>query len=443
MQIRIFLKLLVLGGVSVLLLVALIAIGGLTGERKNRLYDVRQNIADTYAGPQRILGPVFQITFRENWVTREVDRERGVQFNREMSAIQKKFVFPEALSYDGSLTVQERYRGIFKAHVFQTHGKIAGTVQFPELEALRTQQGSTLDLVSIKPILLLSDPRGISHVPVFRWNGEPIEVRSGTSLQGQGSGIHAVVPVDDTLGSTASFDVELPLHGSSRLEFVPIADNNTVRLSSAWPHPSFVGNFLATERTISPDGFEAEWNVNALATTAQQDLQVYNHHNSQYFGVDLIDPINPYPLTGRALKYGFLFIFITFAAFFLFELTKQLRIHPIQYGFVGLAQAVFFLLLLSLSEHMGFGRSYLAASAATICLIAFYLCGVLHGIGRGVLFGAVLSVLYGALYGLLQSEDHALVAGASLLFALLALVMILTRDLDWYALVQKKDADSG
>ncbi len=439
MQIRIILKLLVLGGVSVLLLVALIAIGGLTQERKNRLHDVRRNIAESYAGPQRITGPVFEVKFNESWVAREYNQQRGTPFDKEMSMVRSAFVFPEELSYQGSLTVQERYRGIFKAHVFQSDGKVAGTVRFPELERFRTQKGSTLELVSIKANLILSDPRGISRVPVLRWNDESVEVRSGTSLQDKRAGIHAVLPTDSTLGRDAAFEMELPLHGSSRFEFVPIAGNNRVQLSSSWPHPSFIGSFLATTRTITSDGFDAEWNVNALATTAQQDLRVANQHPTQYFGVDLIDPINPYPLTGRALKYGFLFIFITFAAFFLFELIKQLKIHPIQYGFVGLAQAVFFLLLLSLSEHMGFGHSYLAASTGTICLITFYLCGVLRGMGRGLLFGAVLSVLYGALYGLLQSEDHALVAGAALLFALLALVMVLTRNLDWYALVQKKD----
>ena len=125
---------------------------------------------------------------------------------------------------------------------------------------------------------------------------------------------------------------------------------------------------------------------------------------------------------------------ITFAAFFLFELTRELNIHPVQYGFVGLAQALFFLLLLSLSERLGFGTSYLAAGLATVVLLVVYLCSVLRGLRRGLFFGGLLSVLYGSLYALLQSEDHALLAGSALLFGLTALVMLLTRRLDWYAL---------
>ena len=152
-----------------------------------------------------------------------------------------------------------------------------------------------------------------------------------------------------------------------------------------------------------------------------------------------MDPVNPYPMTDRALKYGFLFIFLTFASFFLFELIRQLQIHPIQYGFIGLAQALFFLLLLSLSEHIGFGWSYLLSTTATILVITSYLCSVLKSLRRGIIFGGMLGFLYAALFGLLQSEDHALVAGSTLLFGLLTCVMILTRNIDWYALGSKKE----
>jgi inner membrane protein len=174
-----------------------------------------------------------------------------------------------------------------------------------------------------------------------------------------------------------------------------------------------------------------------MACSAQQQMDKGQFGSTQSLGVDLINPIDVYPMTDRALKYGFLFIFITFAAFFLFELIRQLKIHPVQYGFVGLAQAIFFLLLLSLSEHIGFGISYLIATAATVAVITIYLCGVLKGLGRGITFGGILALLYGALFGLLKSEDFALVAGAVLLFALLAGVMLLTRNINWYALTAK------
>ena len=438
MRNRMFLKLLVLGGILILLLIALSAISGITRERKHRLLDVQQNIAESYAGQQRIVGPVFLLEYRESWTGKFYNKEKDSWYEKEMSAEQSCVVYPDQLNYEGSLQVQERYRGIFKAHVYQSTGRIEGSVKFPVIGDLRERQDSQVELLSAKACLIVSDPRGISKAPAFEWKGEVLEVVPGSVLGVNSSGVHMALPEFGTFpGNTFDFSVDLSVHGMGQFEFVPIGSENRIQLNSPWPHPSFVGDFLATTRTISDDGFTAEWNVNGLACSAQQAMDAGNWGPIQYLGVDLIDPVNPYPLTDRALKYGFLFVFITFAAFFLFELVKQLKIHPIQYGFVGLAQAVFFLLLISLSEHLGFGWAYLIASAATIGVIAFYLCSVLKGLRRGLLFGGVLAILYGALYGMLQSEDHALMAGSMLLFILMVIVMLLTRKVDWYSLASR------
>ena len=151
-------------------------------------------------------------------------------------------------------------------------------------------------------------------------------------------------------------------------------------------------------------------------------------------GVSLVDPVNVYSQADRASKYGLLFVLLTFVGFFMFELIKQLRIHPIQYGLVGLALAIFFLLLVSLSEHIAFRWAYLAASVACIGLLGFYLSAVLRSAGRGLGFAAMLATLYAALYGLLVSEDNALVLGSGLLFVILAAIMLVTRKVDWYQL---------
>jgi len=435
---KVLLKVVVLGGISGFLLIALASIGGLTLERKHRLQEVRRNIAESYAGPQRILGPVFSVEYREIWTGRFYNKEKESWYEKEMAATRHAVVYPKQLEYKGSLRVQERYRGIFKAHVYQSKGQIKGSVEFPEVGTFREEQDSIIELLSAKACLLIGDPRGISTAPVFSWGDEKLEVEPGSALKADGLGVHAELPeVGSLSGQSFDFEMDLDVHGMGRFEWVPIASENRIQITSPWPHPSFIGDFLATDRTVSDSGFSAEWNVNGLACSAQQEMDAGKLGKVQFLGVDLIDPVNPYPLTDRALKYGFLFVFITFAAFFLFELVKQLRIHPIQYGFVGLAQAIFFLLLLSLSEHIGFGWAYLSASAVTIGVIALYLCSVLKGVKRGLLFGGVMAVLYGALYGMLQSEDHALVAGSVLLFVLLAVVMLRTRKVDWYALGAK------
>ena len=437
MQIKLLLKLAVLGGVSILLLNALASIKGITRDRERRLHEVEQDIAGSYAGVQRIIGPVMNMTVRETWREKFYDKEKLSWEEREATGLNSVFIYPEQLSYDGSLQVQERYRGIFKANVFQTKGRIEGTIRFPSLDTLHKEKNSSIEIISADIGLYISDPRGISHMSQMNWNGTPLTFQPGSGLQKHKEGIHVSVPYDSTTDQPLTFSMELSLHGTGQFQFVPIGSSNRVHLASPWPHPAFIGHFLATERTISADGFDAEWNVNSLACSAQQSLDNEQISSIQYLGVNLIDPISTYSLTDRALKYGFLFIFLTFAAFFLFEMIRKLQIHPIQYGFVGLAQAIFFLLLLSLSEHIGFGRAYLLAALATICVISAYLCSVLKQLSRGILFGGVLSLVYAALYGLLLSEDHALVAGSTLLFGLLTLVMMLTRNIDWYALGQK------
>jgi inner membrane protein len=234
-------------------------------------------------------------------------------------------------------------------------------------------------------------------------------------------------------------------------------------LASTWPHPQFGGSFLPRTRAIDSKGFRARWEVSSLATSAQAQYNAgrtvprvisdaAGTHGAgvdgigveglDAIGISLVDPVNVYSQADRASKYGLLFVLLTFVGFFMFELIKQLPIHPIQYGLVGLALAIFFLLLLSLSEHIAFAWAYLVASMACIGLLGFYLSHVLRSRARGLGFAAMLATLYAALYGLLVSEDNALVLGSGLLFLILAAIMVVTRKVDWYELGRGR-ADSA
>ena len=438
-RMRLFVKLAVLGGISLLLLAVLGVIGGLTQERKGRLDAVESEIAGSSAGAQQFGGPVFKVAYREFWTEHLYNQEKNVWYDKDMSAVSSQLVFPLTCSYEGAMSVQELKRGIFKANVFQTEGKISGRVEFPSFDSLPGHEDARRELISVSACFIVSDPRGLPYIPELNWNDQPLEFEAGSTLTGLSEGIHAALPdAAGVFGKTFTFGADLKVNGTRELQFIPVAKENHVTLKSGWPHPSFFGEFLPNERTVSDQGFLALWHVNALASSAQQNLKSGRNY-VQSFGVSLIDPVGLYSLTDRALKYGFLFIFITFAAFWLFEVLAALRIHPVQYGFVGLAQAIFFLLLLSLSEHVGFGLSYAVATAATIGLILFYVCHILRGLKRGLAFGGLLALLYGILYVLLQSEDHALVAGSVLLFGLMALVMAITRKLDWYALGVRAD----
>ena len=245
--------------------------------------------------------------------------------------------------------------------------------------------------------------------------------------------------------------LDFALGGTESLSISPLAKRNKIALDSSWPHPQFNGSFLPRSRTIKADGFHAVWEVSSLATNAQSqyltaiggagatsdvtEIRTAGPVGSlDVIGVSLVDPVNVYSQADRASKYGILFIVLTFVGFAMFELIKRLPIHPLQYLLVGLALAIFFLLLLSLSEHIPFWQAYLAAAAACIGLQGFYLSHVLRSRWRGLGFAAMLTLLYGVLYGLLISEDNALLMGSVLLFAILAGIMWTTRKVDWYEL---------
>jgi len=213
-------------------------------------------------------------------------------------------------------------------------------------------------------------------------------------------------------------------------------------LASDWPHPSFVGQFLPREREITRNGFSADWRTSFFATNLEEALlrcpaQADPAHEdcrdfgSRHFGVSFVDPVDQYLKSERAVKYGFLFILLTFAGFFLLEVLRRFSVHPVQYGLVGLALALFFLLLLSFSEHIGFAAAYVFSAVACVGLIAYYVSHVLGSRTHGAGFGGALAVLYALLYAILGSEDYALLTGSMLVFGLLALVMVLTRRVNW------------
>lgn len=228
------------------------------------------------------------------------------------------------------------------------------------------------------------------------------------------------------------FVIEINLAGTQMLGIAPVGDSNHLEIWSSWRSPLFGGQFLPRTRDVGNGGFRAAWDVSSLASATQAQLETNPFKAIDLMNVSLTTLVDPYTLSSRAVKYGILFVLLTFGGFLVFELLKQLPIHPVQYLLVGFGLAIFFLLLVSFSEHMAFGLAYLVASAACIGLLTFYLSSVLRSMGRGLAFGTMLTTLYTAIYGLLISEDNALVLGSLMLFCVLAVVMFVTRKVDWY-----------
>ena len=446
MQRTLLFKILAIMALTLLICIPLAMINSTISDRAQFRAEAVASIADDSQREQTITGPVLVIRYTDQF-DETVKVPDGDLFKTQIVAravARTHLVFPNDLSVDSTIKTDRRYRGIHQVLVYGGKHLIAGDFTLPLMNELpRASLKSTLRLDQASVALGVGDVRGIRNIPRIDWGGKAIEFEQSTGLKSIPSGLHAKVPAM-TLDAPAriAFSFALGLDGIERQHFVPVGKSNKFSVKSDWPHPQFSGDFLPSpsERAISAKGFTAAWNISSLSTMAQKQLRNAEEASAgpeartavDTFTIGFIEPVNVYSLAERATKYGVLFLALTFAAFFVFEIMKQLPIHPVQYLLVGLALVLFFLLLVSLSEHIAFAWAYLIASAACIVLIGFYLSYVLRNWYRGIGFGVALTLLYGALYGLLMSENNALVLGSLLLFAVLAAVMIATRKVDWY-----------
>ena len=443
MQKTLWVKAAVVFGLTLALLVPLLMIQGLVNERAYRQNEVIADIAASFAGQQRVFGPVLVVPYLEQWQETVETLLNGQSNKRQENRTEhsKLYLLPEQLDVTGLLTAETKQRGLFKVRSYVLDSQFKGVFKIPQ-EFGKPQARHNGSLVVGKPYLAVAvaDMRGVLDAPGLEWNGVHHSFEQGSGLNfGATPGMHVALEELGNLEGKVTIPVNftLKLRGLEDLEWVPAGRQTHVSLSSSWPHPGFHGRFLPDPVTqqVSADGFRANWSVNSLASNVSENLsQCKEMACFDSFGVRLIDPVNIYSMSDRATKYGFLFVCLTFAAIFLYEILQNLIIHPAQYTLVGLALAMFFLLLLSLSEHIGFTKAYLIAAIACVGLLVFYLSAVMKSIRRAAGAGFMLAGLYAALFGLLQSEDNALMLGSILLFVLLTLTMVATRHLDWYSL---------
>ncbi len=417
------LKLAILAVITLLLVVVLGEIRGLAHERQARQTEAEQNVEQSLAGPQTLLGPVLVRQCTETWAP----YKDGVQtrtFTHRLT--------PAQLQLSGDLVPEPRHRGLFKINTYA--GKLTVLARWDDLSGLAPKPdnvGGRIECGDLVAMFSAKDVRGLRKVELTR-DGRALNVRPGTTDPAYAAGLHAVLQPPQA-GERLELKLIVNLAGTQSLAVVPTASDTTVTLESAWPHPSFGGRFLPTSSDVSDEGFKARWQVTELASGAVADV-IAGKGNLDTLAVDLIDPVNPYVMSDRAIKYGLMFIALTFVTVGLTELLTDRRVHPVQYLLVGLALSLFFLLLLSLSEHLPFLVAYLIASGAAAAVLTQYAAAMLGGWLRGAAFGSGIALLYGALYVLLSREQAALAIGAILLFTVLATVMTLTRKLDWYRL---------
>ncbi len=432
-SLKMLLRFAIVGGLILLLLIPLTMIRGVINERSAYRDEAFARVADSRAGAQRLVGPVRVVPWVERQHVEVVDAKGNKK--TEVQVTEGHWLqMPASLDVGGDMLPSQREVGLFKVPVYSWNGQLKATFAADDYPV---KPGRSYGQPYV--VLGVSDARGLVGTPDLRVDGKPVRLLPGVGVASQvGRGLHApVAGFSDSQGGTlagSSIELQLRLDGSRALSVVPVGDDTKIALRSRWPHPSFSGAFLPNERRVDAQGFNAHWAVSSLASDAQAQLRAEGAVDSQAVTVSLVDPVDAYTQADRASKYGILFVVLTFVGFILFELIKSLRIHPLQYLMVGLALAIFFLLLISLSEHITFWKAYLVSAVACIGLQAVYLAHVLGHWKRGLGFAAMLTLLYGALYGLLVSENNALLMGSLLLFVILALAMWVTRRVDWYAL---------
>ena len=430
-------------GVGFMILILWIAsfyVASLVDERNNRQQDVHREIATKWGESQLISGPIITVPY--NTLVRSANTGQLVSQTKYLHLL------PESLHMDVDIEPEKRQRGIFDSTVYTSEVYTSGTFNPSAIEDLEIN-ASSIRWNEAMLAVSITDTRGISGVSELEWGKTSHVFKPGTNISADpknyykkndnalvttGSGIQ--VPIALISNEETSFSYAFTIRGSREMQFIPVGDSTTILARSEWTNPSFIGSYLPKSSDIDEEQFSATWELSSFGrdypnawVAGSIDTRVL--HKSA-FGVNLLEPVDFYTLTDRTTKYAILFIALTFLAFFLFEVISKIRIHPMQYILVGIALVLFYLLLLSFAENIGFLYAYIVAAFMTIGLIYSYSKSILKTGPRASLVGFMLLALYVYLYIVLQLEELALLFGSLLLFVVLAIVMRVTRNIDWY-----------
>ncbi|MEM9937329.1 MAG: cell envelope integrity protein CreD [Pseudomonadota bacterium] len=437
------LKLLLVCALAVVMIIPALLVYGVVNERSQGLELAVSEVSESVGGAQTVLGPVLAVPY-----LRRPDPEKPETVVHGIA-----IAYAETGRANADVTVSERQRGIHTIPVFES------ILQFDaefDPAALRTAIPADAEAVWVdaRVYVGVSDTRGIKDViqvtaegaggpridipmePANRvTNGDGYEPFPYASSRLAGG----VIPGLETLQNRFRVTVDLRLSGAQRLAIGPFAKTTEVDMVSNWSAPSFGGGVLPDTHTAGQNetGFTANWKVPYLArgipgAGARLDLSDVTRWNNRDMAVRFIKEVSPYQSVERALKYAAMFIGFVFLAYFLFEVTSGARAHPAQYVLVGLAQTIFYLLLLAFSEWVGFDVAFAIAATMTVGLTAFYAMTVFQSRTYGLRALAIMTGIYTLIYVLMRAEDHALLAGALASFAAIALTMFMTRNVDWY-----------
>lgn len=412
----------VIGVLVLAMYIPLAMVDGVTAERQRYFERTMDDVASAWGGEQAVSGPFL--------VVPEVVQRPGADGEAPQTFVTRRVILPSRLDLQVDVRHQMRSRALYEVPVYTAVLRVQGS--FPPLnQSSGIPPGARLDPADARVVLGISHTRAISRASDLTLGGDSLRFESGTGAAWPGSGIQAAAAGYDG-SQTQAFSFELELKGSRALGLTPVGAASAIGMTSSWPHPSFAGQYLPAEQTVSAEGFAASWQIHELARDLPASWRISDQTvtpEQMLASVRLFQPVTGYRVVDRAIKYGVLFIALTFLTFLCFELTLGLRFHPVQYGVVGLGLVLFYLALLSLSEHLPFGAAYLVATGLLTALIAGYVRGMTASSGLTLWTAVVVAALYGVLYVLLKLETYALLVGTGVLFLGLGALMFSTRSL--------------
>jgi len=436
------LKLIVVCALALLMTIPALFVFALVEDRTIRQAEVVTDISNYVGGRQTFLGPTLAIPF-------EIPPQSPAESVHHGTYI----VFPAQASATVKTTTEERHRSLFRVPVFQADLKLDATFDLTGVPAA-APQGAVLDWSRAEIVVGVSDARGAMADALLSLDGKtatmvPAEVSQRISIGGDQSQPLNLTLFGADAGALAKpgahFDTTATLRfsGAQRIALLTYGKTTHLTMQGDWPNPGFDGGFLPINRAITPSGFTAEWSVPFIArgVRAEGQSDTITALDATALGVSFVEVADPYQSVNRSLKYAPLFLGLLFLTFFIFEVTTGKRVHPAQYILVGVAQIIFYLLLLSLSERIGFDFGFLVGGAATVLLLSANARWIFASRTQGARALVIFSLLYGLIYMLLRLEDNALLVGAIASFLAIAAAMYFTRSIDWYGSIPGPGAE--
>lgn len=409
--------------ITLILLIPTYKIENLIAERQGLEQDVVSEISSKWGAKQSLTGPILTIPYFETQNAGTPNEKVNTKYLN---------ILPETLDVTGELNPKIKKRSIYKSILYSSEISLSGAFDLRKIKDLKID---TADIQWQKATLSfgISDPRGISGIGKIQFGDKKMDTEPGlpTSIQLE-NGFYGYVSIDSNQNKYP-FSASYSLKGSSGIHILPVGKSTNVKLKSSWKDPSFSGAFLPESHTIDSKGFEANWKVLDYNRSFGQIWNDYFPNITKWeFGVDLIEPVNVYQKTERSIKYAFMIIALTFTFFFFFEILQKLKIHPIQYTIVGFALLIFYLLLIALSEQMSFSHAFIISALATITIVAYYFYFISKSFKVTFIFSMIFTFIYAFIFVILNAEAYSLLIGSIGLFALIALIMHFSRNVDWY-----------